>query len=118
MTNTVGDRSFTQHYIDMIRSAVPEEGLTRIDADTVVSPGSWEASMRALGAAAFAVDSVMSGKASNAFAATRPPGHHAETATAMGFCLFNTIAAAARYAQQKHGVDRVASYRSVGHLPC
>jgi acetoin utilization deacetylase AcuC-like enzyme len=87
---------------------VPDEGLTRIDADTVVSPGSWEASMRALGAAAHAVDSVMTGKAANAFAATRPPGHHAEKATAMGFCLFNTIAAAARYAQERHGLERVA----------
>ncbi len=96
------------HYVAMIRNAVPEEGLTRIDADTVVSPGSWEAAMRALGAAAFAVDSVMTGKAANAFAATRPPGHHAETATAMGFCLFNTVAAAARYAQTKHGLERIA----------
>jgi acetoin utilization deacetylase AcuC-like enzyme len=95
-------------YVKAIRKAVPEDGLTRIDPDTVASPGSWEAVMRALGAATFAIDAVMAGRAANAFAAVRPPGHHAETNRAMGFCLFNTIAAAARYAQQSHGLERVA----------
>ena len=95
-------------YVAAIRAAVPDEGLTRIDADTVASPGSWEAVMRALGAAVYAVDSVMTAETANAFAAVRPPGHHAETATAMGFCLFNTIAAAARHAQTHHGLERVA----------
>ncbi len=95
-------------YVAEIRRAVPEEGMTRIDPDTVASPGSWEAALRALGAATAAVDAVMEGRAANAFAAVRPPGHHAETDRAMGFCLFNTIAAAARYAQERHGIERVA----------
>ncbi len=95
-------------YVEAIRSAVPSEGLARIDMDTTVSPGSWEAAMRAIGAAVHAVDAVAVGEARNAFCAARPPGHHAETQRAMGFCLFDTVAIAARHAQRKHGMDRVA----------
>jgi acetoin utilization deacetylase AcuC-like enzyme len=97
-----------QRYVDAIRRAIPTEGLTRIDADTVASPGSWEAALRGLGAALAAVDAVATGEVRNAFAAVRPPGHHAETARAMGFCLFNNAAVAARHAQQAHGMERVA----------
>ena len=97
-----------QDYVSAIRAAIPEEGLTRIDPDTVASPGSWEAVMRALGAAVKGVDSVMTPEFANVFAAVRPPGHHAETAVAMGFCLFNSIAVAARHAQVEHGMERVA----------
>ena len=97
-----------ERYVETIRKAVPAEGLTRIDADTVASPGSWEAALRAIGAASAAIDAVVAGEANNAFAALRPPGHHAETARAMGFCLFNTVAIAARYAQKTHGLQRVA----------
>jgi acetoin utilization deacetylase AcuC-like enzyme len=97
-----------ERYVEAIRKAIPTEGLTRIDPDTVASPGSWEAAMRALGAAAYAVDAVVTGQADNAFAAIRPPGHHAETARAMGFCLFNTVAVAARHAREVHGLERVA----------
>ena len=92
----------------MIRKAVPAEGMARVDMDTAVSPGSWEAAMRAIGAALHAVDAVATGKADNAFCAVRPPGHHAETAKAMGFCLFDTVAIAARHAQKAHGMQRVA----------
>ena len=96
-------------YIDAIHAAVPPEGkLSRIDADTALSHGSWEPILRAAGGATHAVDQVMGGHADNAFVAMRPPGHHAETATAMGFCFFNNAAIAARHAQAKHGAERVA----------
>src|SRR5215472_3337307 len=95
-------------YVEAIREASPEEGLVRLDADTAMSPGSFEAALRAVGGAKLAVDEVMGGKAANAFVATRPPGHHTETARPMGFCLFNNAAIAARYAQKQHGIERAA----------
>jgi acetoin utilization deacetylase AcuC-like enzyme len=95
-------------YVEAIRDASPTEGLVRLDADTAMSPGSFEAALRAVGGARLAVDEVMAGKVANAFVATRPPGHHTETARPMGFCLFNNAAIAARYAQSKHGVERAA----------
>jgi acetoin utilization deacetylase AcuC-like enzyme len=97
-----------ERYVEAIRRAVPSEGLVRIDPDTTVSPGSWAAAMHAIGAALYAVDAVARGEASNAFCAVRPPGHHAEAQRAMGFCLFDTIAIAARHAQHSHGMERVA----------
>ena len=93
---------------DGVSAAIPETGLNRIDADTSTSPKSWEASLAAIGAATAAVDDVFSGAADNVFVASRPPGHHAERATAMGFCLFNNAAIAARHAQKAHGAERVA----------
>jgi acetoin utilization deacetylase AcuC-like enzyme len=95
-------------YIEAIQEAAPDEGLVRLDADTSMSPGSFEAALRAVGSAVLAADEVMAGKAQNAFCAIRPPGHHAETAVPMGFCLFNTAAITARYVQKRHGIDRVA----------
>jgi acetoin utilization deacetylase AcuC-like enzyme len=95
-------------YIDAIRDASPDEGLIGLDADTVMSPGSFEAALRCVGGGTLAVDQVMAGKAANAFVSTRPPGHHAETARPMGFCLFNSAAIAARYAQKKYSAERVA----------
>ena len=94
-------------YIEAIRAATPAEGMTRLDADTSMSPGSFEAALRAAGGALHAVDEVMARRADNAFVAVRPPGHHAETARPMGFCLFNNAAIAARYAQDHHGAARV-----------
>jgi len=73
-----------------------------------VSPGSWDAALRAVGAAIYAVDQIMAGHAKNAFCAVRPPGHHAEPARAMGFCLFDTVAIAALHARAVHGAERVA----------
>jgi acetoin utilization deacetylase AcuC-like enzyme len=95
-------------YVEQVREASPREGMVRLDADTTMSPGTFEAVMRAVGGAVLAVDEVMAGKVANAFVATRPPGHHAETATPMGFCLFNNAAVAARHAQKQHGAERVA----------
>jgi acetoin utilization deacetylase AcuC-like enzyme len=87
---------------------VPAHGYTAIDADTVLSPGSGEAALRAAGAAVAAVDAVIGGEGRRAFCAVRPPGHHAEPGHAMGFCLFNNVAIAAQHARQAHGLARVA----------
>ena len=108
-----GEEAATLHahpaaYVERIRRAIPSEGLSRLDSDTTVSPRSWEAAIKAVGASTAAVDDVFSGAADNVFVAARPPGHHAETATAMGFCLFNNAAIAARHAQRRHGAERVA----------
>jgi acetoin utilization deacetylase AcuC-like enzyme len=85
------------------------EGHGYLDGgDTVVSPGTWEAARRAVGAGLDAVDAVMSGEVANAFCQVRPPGHHAESERAMGFCLFNNIAIAAHYARDRYGAERVA----------
>ncbi len=95
-------------YVDALMAAVPEQGMVGIDSDTILSPGSMEAALRATGGAVHAVDAVMRGECSNAFVAMRPPGHHAERMKAMGFCLFNHAAIAARHARAAFGVDRVA----------
>lgn len=95
-------------FVERVRAAIPNEGLARIDEDTTVSPKSWQAALTAVGAANAAVDDVFEGRADNVFVAARPPGHHAEKTTAMGFCLFNYAAIAARYAQDSHGAERVA----------
>jgi acetoin utilization deacetylase AcuC-like enzyme len=95
-------------YVTAVEEASPQQGLVQIDADTSMSSGTFEAALRGAGGAVHAVDQVMTGKATNAFVAVRPPGHHAETARPMGFCLFNNAAIAARHAQRKHGAERVA----------
>jgi acetoin utilization deacetylase AcuC-like enzyme len=102
-------RVHPMRYLEALRDAIPAPGgSARIDADTALSPGSWEPILRAAGGAVLAVDEVMNGYAANAFVAMRPPGHHAETATAMGFCFLNNAAIAARHAQKHYGAERVA----------
>lgn len=95
-------------YVEALIAAVPEHGMVAIDSDTILSPGSLEAALRATGGATHAVDAVMRGECANAFVAMRPPGHHAERTQAMGFCLFNHAAIAARHAQAAYGAERVA----------
>lgn len=101
-----------QSYIDAIKAARPKpgEGPVHLDGDTLLSSGSWEAALRAVGAGLRAVDAVLdkSSGFANAFCQVRPCGHHAETARAMGFCIFNNVAVAAMYARKKHGAERVA----------
>ena len=92
----------------MVQAEIPAELHNWLDPDTVVSPGSWEAALRAPGAVIRAVDQVAAGHTDNAFCAIRPPGHHAEPAKAMGFCLFNSVAVAALHARTAHGATRVA----------
>jgi acetoin utilization deacetylase AcuC-like enzyme len=95
--------------IDAILAIRPEDGDTvNIDADTVMSMGSAEAALRAAGGAVHAVDMVMTGQVLTAFAAVRPPGHHAEPSRPMGFCLFNNAAVAAQHARAVHKAGRVA----------
>ncbi len=96
-------------YIRALKKAAPESEHVYVDGgDTVMSPHTWEAALRAAGGAIMAVDQVVTGAARNAFCAARPPGHHAETRQAMGFCLFNNAAIAAAHARAAHGLDRVA----------
>jgi len=102
------ERAHPGPYIEAIRQATPVEGLVRVDGDTVLSPKSWEAALRAVGSGIHAVDQVMTGSVKNAFCAIRPCGHHAESETAMGFCVFNNIAIAGLYARAKHGAERIA----------
>ncbi len=97
-------------YINGLKADRPALGgeLVRLDPDTVMSPGTWDAAMRAVGAGLMAVDAVMTGQHANAFCQVRPCGHHAETARAMGFCLFDNVAIAGLYARQRYGAERIA----------
>lgn len=97
-------------FVERILAVIPdaEEGLRALDADTIVSARSGEAALRAAGAVCAGVDAVMTDTANNVFCAVRPPGHHAEPAKAMGFCLFNSIAIGALHALSRHEVKRVA----------
>ncbi len=92
--------------LDSVLETVPL-GVMALDPDTMLSPGSAEAALRAAGAGVAAVDAVLAGRTTRAFCAVRPPGHHATATTAMGFCLFNNIAVAARHALDQHGLERV-----------
>lgn len=95
-------------YLDEVFAASPSEGLVWVDGDTAMNPHSLQAARRAAGAVAFGVDLVMQDRARQVFCAVRPPGHHAERARAMGFCLFSNAAVGAYHALLKHDLERVA----------
>jgi acetoin utilization deacetylase AcuC-like enzyme len=101
-------RVHEENYIDSIESSAPQHGIVQLDGDTAMNPFSYKAALRAAGAAVLGVDLVVAGKAENAFCNIRPPGHHAERARAMGFCIFNNIAVGAAHALAQHGLNRVA----------
>ncbi|MEE8173590.1 MAG: histone deacetylase family protein [Alphaproteobacteria bacterium] len=94
--------------VDVIFQNMPTEGYAAVDGDTIMSPASGEAALRAAGAVRAAVDAVVKGEADNAFCAVRPPGHHAEPGRSMGFCLFNNVVLGAQRARREHGLGRVA----------
>ena len=95
-------------YFERVQASIPADGFLSLDADTHVTNGSFEAALRGVGGITAAVDAVLDGTVGNAFVACRPPGHHAETETAMGFCLFGNVAIGARHALERHGLSRVA----------
>ena len=95
-------------YVDSIESAAPQHGIVQLDPDTAMNPFSYPAALHAAGAVVLGVDLVMAGKAENAFCNIRPPGHHAERARAMGFCIFNNVAIGVAHALAHHGLKRVA----------
>jgi len=101
-------RAHDATYVAAIPGRIPTGEITYLDPDTFVSPTSMNAILRAAGGAVHAVDTVLDGQAGNAFVATRPPGHHAEEATPMGFCIFGNVAIAAKHALDVRGLDRVA----------
>ena len=101
-------RVHSEDHLAFIKSKAPTSGYAMIDGDTIMNTATWNVSLRAAGAAIAAVDTVMKGEVNNAFCAIRPPGHHAEPHRSMGFCVFNTIAIAIRYALEQYDLDRVA----------
>jgi acetoin utilization deacetylase AcuC-like enzyme len=104
------ERVHSAHAVARVRDNVPspDDGYFPLDGDTSLNSYSWKAALRAAGAAVAATDAVVKGEVDNAFCAIRPPGHHARPTEAMGFCLFNNIAIAARHALAAHGLERVA----------
>ena len=107
---TVGNlaRVHPMEYISHVRSSAPLSGTVHLDPDTAMNPHTWDAALRAAGAAVLATDLVLGRQAENAFCSVRPPGHHATRNRAMGFCLFNNVAVAAKHALEQHGLERVA----------
>ena len=101
-------RCHPEAYLARVEAALPQAGLAMLDGDTYLAPGSLRAALRGVGGVCAAVDAVIAGAARTAFVACRPPGHHAETARAMGFCLFGAVAIGAKRALDHHGLARVA----------
>jgi len=101
-------RVHDEAYLDAIIATAPKVGMVSLDGDTTMNPFTYPAALRAAGAVVMAVDIVMAGRVENAFCNIRPPGHHAERAQAMGFCVFNNVAVGAAHAMTAHGLSRVA----------
>lgn len=101
-------RAHPAAHLRRLEAAAPASGFAALDGDTNLSPGSLDAARRAAGANVKAVDMVLAGEVSSAFCAVRPPGHHAERETAMGFCFFSNAAIGALHALEAHGLSRVA----------
>ena len=101
-------RVHSRDFIREILDSIPQSGFAQLDSDTIASPGTGEAILRAAGAVVLGVDMVMAGEVKNAFCAVRPPGHHATPTRAMGFCLFNNVAVGALHARAVHGLKRIA----------
>ncbi|HEX5338074.1 MAG TPA: histone deacetylase family protein [Gallionella sp.] len=95
-------------YLDSVVASAPQHGIVHLDGDTAMNPYTYQAALHAAGAAVLAVDLVMARRVENAFCNIRPPGHHAERARAMGFCIFNNVAVGAAHAMAQHGLRRVA----------
>ena len=107
------DQSFlinthSSRYIDLVSKSFPESGLAFLDGDTVVSPGSKDATKDAVGSIIAAIDGVQCKEFKNAFCAVRPPGHHAEKEKAMGFCIYNNVAVGANYLIEKYKYNKIA----------
>jgi acetoin utilization deacetylase AcuC-like enzyme len=107
-TRELALRVHPDSYLQALEQTSPRDGFARLDSDTTMSRGTLAAAYRAIGGCCQAVDEVMARQVDNAFVAMRPPGHHAERATPMGFCFFNNAAVAARHAMALHGAERVA----------
>ena len=101
-------RAHTAGHLAAMAAAMPQQGYVRLDPDTIVSSGTLQAAKRAAGAVIAAVDLLMAGQVNNAFCAVRPPGHHAESDRALGFCIYNNIAIGAAHALEAHGIEKVA----------
>ncbi len=101
-------RVHAPHYIEAVQAAAPQHGLVYLDPDTAMNPFTLNAALRAAGAVVLATDLVLERKLENAFCAIRPPGHHAGSARAMGFCIFNNVAVGVAHAIEKFGLKRVA----------
>ncbi len=101
-------KTHTSNYIDQVNKSFPKKGYNFLDGDTIVSPGSKDASKDAVGSIITAIDGVQNKEFKNAFCAVRPPGHHAEKGKAMGFCIFNNVAVGANYLIEKYKYNKIA----------
>ena len=101
-------RAHSEAYVRDVLGSIPKSGFVSLDSDTLASPGTGDAALRAAGAVVLAIDMIMAGEVKNAFCAVRPPGHHATPTQAMGFCVFNNVAVGALHARAVHGLKRIA----------